>query len=120
MSNTTHLLGLHILVTLSTERESKLLNYQSFIQKADILLDKYGLEKVGNTHFIFDNDSFTSAICLKESHICIHTWPEIKSITLDVYLCNYQKDNTHIVKSIADELTAYFEATVITKHEIFR
>lgn len=120
MSSTTHLLGLHILLTLSTESEAKLLNYPAFIQQVELLLNQYDLEKVGNTHFVFDNASFTSAICLKESHICIHTWPEIKSITLDVYLCNYQKDNTQIVKSIAEALIAYFDATVITKHEIFR
>jgi S-adenosylmethionine decarboxylase len=120
MNNSTQLLGLHTLLTLSTNSGAKLLDYPAFIQKVDSLLDKYGLEKVGNTHFIFDNASFTSAICLKESHICIHTWPEINSITLDVYLCNYQKDNTQIVKNIAEALTLYFEATVITKHEIFR
>lgn len=120
MSNTTHLLGLHILLTLSTDREAKLSDYPAFIEQVDSLLNKYDLEKVGNTYFIFDNASFTSAICLKESHLCIHTWPEIKSITLDVYLCNYQKDNTQIVKNIAEALIAYFEATIITKHEIFR
>jgi S-adenosylmethionine decarboxylase len=120
MSNTDNLLGLHILLTLSTKKEIKLLDYHAFIEQMDILLEEYGLEKVGNTHFIFDNNSFTSAICLKESHICIHTWPEIQSVTLDVYLCNYQKDNTHIVKNIANRLIAYFEAAVITKHEIFR
>lgn len=120
MSNIPHLLGLHILLTLSTEKEAKLVDYSMFTQQVDSLLNKYNLEKVGDTHFVFDNASFTSAICLKESHICIHTWPEINSITLDVYLCNYQKDNTNIVKSIAEALIAYFEATVITKHEIFR
>lgn len=120
MSKSTHLLGLHILLTLSTERDTKLIDYQAFTEQVDFLLNQYDLEKVGNTHFIFDNNSFTSAICLKESHLCIHTWPEIKSITLDVYLCSYQKDNTQIVKNIAETLIAYFEATVITKHEIFR
>lgn len=120
MSNTTQLLGLHILLTLSTERKAKLLDYKTFTEQVNLLLNQFDLEKVGSTHFIFDNNSFTSAICLKESHLCIHTWPEIKSITLDVYLCNYHKDNTQIVKIIAEELITYFEAAVITKHEIFR
>jgi len=120
MSSTTHLLGLHILLTLSTKKEVKLIDYSAFIQQVDMLFNQFNMEKVGNTHFIFDNNSFTSAICLKESHLCIHTWPEIQSITLDVYLCNYQKDNTQIVKNIAEALITYFEATIITKHEIFR
>jgi S-adenosylmethionine decarboxylase len=120
MSKPLQLLGLHILLTLSTDIKTKLTDYLSFTKEVDLLLDKYGLEKVGNTYFIFDNASFTSAICLKESHICIHTWPEIQTITADIYLCNYQKDNTDTVKEIAASLIAYFEATIINKHEIFR
>ena len=120
MANTIPLLGLHILLTLSTESGNKLTDYPAFTKHADALLDQYGLEKVGNTYFIFDNNSFTSAICLKESHICIHTWPEIKTVTLDVYLCNYQNDNTEIVRQLAANFTTYFDGEVITKHEIFR
>ncbi len=120
MDNTIPLLGLHILLTLSTESGAKLKDYNAFTEHTDALLEKHGLEKVGNTYFLFDNNSFTSAICLKESHICIHTWPEIKSVTLDVYLCNYQKDNTAIVKEIADSFVAYFDATISNKHEILR
>lgn len=120
MNNTLHLLGLHILLTLTTEREEYLIDYFSFITKVKNILSVYELEIVGNAYHIFENNSFTSAICLKESHLCVHTWPEINSITLDVYLCNYQKDNTQIVKSIADSLIAYFESTVVSKHEIFR
>jgi|SRR6218665_701475 len=120
MNDTNPLLGLHILLTLSTNSDTKLLDYTAFIEKVAVLLHQYGLEKVGDTHFIFDNASFTSAVCLKESHICIHTWPEIKSVTLDIYLCNYQKDNTQTVRDLASDFTAYFDATVVTQHEIFR
>lgn len=120
MDNNIPLLGLHILLTLSTESQDKLTDYTAFTKLVDALLDQYELEKVGNTYFIFDNASFTSAICLKESHLCIHTWPEIKTITADIYLCNYQNDNTQIVQDIADSLVTYFEATIINKHEIFR
>ncbi|MDR2411800.1 MAG: S-adenosylmethionine decarboxylase [Candidatus Peribacteria bacterium] len=33
-------------------------------------------------------------MCLTESHISIHTWPESKFLTLDVYVCNYNDDNS--------------------------
>ena len=31
---------------------------------------------------------------LAESHLAIHTWPEMGSVTVDVYVCNFTTDNT--------------------------
>ncbi len=120
MNTSSSLLGLHILLTFTTEKLSSLTDYNSYALEIDTLLQKFDLEKVGTTFFIFDNSSFTSAICLKESHLCIHTWPEIKTVTLDVYLCNYQKDNTETVRKIANKIVSFFEGKISTKHEIFR
>src|SRR5436190_21660835 len=112
--------GLHKLVTLQVEQINKLTDSKSFIDFADSLIHKYGLEKVGIITHNFDNDSFTIAICLKESHICIHTWPEFKQLTLDVYLCNYLQDNSDKVKGITNEFINYFEAEVLKDFEINR
>jgi S-adenosylmethionine decarboxylase len=78
------------------------------------------VEIVGITDHVFDNQSFTAAVCLKESHLCIHTWPEFKQLTFDVFLCNYTQDNTQKVEQIADEIVQYFNADVIQKHKIHR
>ncbi|WP_442786860.1 S-adenosylmethionine decarboxylase family protein [Flavobacterium suncheonense] len=112
--------GLHILLTLETDSFSKLTDSLSFIHKTNAVLEQYGLGKVGSITHDFENDSFTVAFCLKESHICVHTWPEYKQLTLDVYLCNYLQDNTQKVKDIAQEYIAYFEAKVIKEFEIYR
>lgn len=114
------ILGLHILQTLQSNTVAKLLEYMEFKVFIDNLLVEYELEKVGESHFIFENNSFTTAICLKESHICIHTWPEINRITMDVYLCNYSGDNTEKVKTISKRLTTFFDASVVSSNEIFR
>lgn len=36
----------------------------------------------------------TGTILLAESHLAIHTWPERRGVTLDVYVCNFTSDNT--------------------------
>ncbi len=36
----------------------------------------------------------TGTILLAESHLAIHTWPERRGVTLDVYVCNFTEDNT--------------------------
>ncbi|WP_130733416.1 S-adenosylmethionine decarboxylase family protein [Flavobacterium sp. J27] len=120
MEQQNSILGLHILQTLQSNNENKLLNYNSCAQYIDDLLLEFQLEKVGASFFIFENKSFTTAICLKESHICIHTWPEINRITMDVYLCNYSCDNTHKVKAIAHKMATFFEASIVSSNEIVR
>jgi S-adenosylmethionine/arginine decarboxylase-like enzyme len=44
----------------------------------------------------------TGTVLLAESHLAIHTWPELGSLTIDVYVCNFTEDNT----AKADELFA--------------
>lgn len=112
--------GLHKLVTLEVEQEEKLISSENFITFSEDLIVKYNLEKVGITIHNFENESFTIAICLKESHICIHTWPEFRQLTLDVYLCNYLQDNTEKVKEITAAYIDYFDAKVLKNFEINR
>jgi S-adenosylmethionine decarboxylase len=112
--------GLHILLTLETELEDLLLDSVHFLQYIHNILEEKDVEVVGVTNHVFENQSFTSAVCLKESHLTIHTWPEYKQLTFDVFLCNYTQDNTAKVEQIADEVVQYFNATIIQKHNIYR
>lgn len=120
MQNPTNLLGLHVLLTLKTEHNSKLTTCDSFITFVNLLLQEHDLELIGQTSHVFENNSFTIAFCLKESHICIHTWPEINQLTTDVYLCNYSCDNTQKVRDISNQITNYFEATIVKRNEMER
>lgn len=120
MITNTYSPGLHKLVTLEVQKTEKLLSSDGFISFSEDLISKYNLEKVGISQHDFDNNSFTIAICLKESHICIHTWPEFKQLTLDVYLCNYLQDNSQKVKEITAAYITYFDAKVLKDFEINR
>jgi spermidine synthase/S-adenosylmethionine decarboxylase len=35
----------------------------------------------------------TGAVVLAESHLAVHTWPELGSVTVDIYVCNFSQDN---------------------------
>ena len=84
------------------------------------ILAENDTEIVGITKHIFDNASFTAAICLKESHLAIHTWPEFGQIQVDVFLCNYINDNTQKVENIAAEIVRYFNAETLQENKIYR
>ena len=62
----------------------------------------------------------TATILLAESHLCIHTWPEIQAVTLDVYVCNFGGDHSAKAHKLMDTLLAVFKPKSIDRHELHR
>ncbi len=50
----------------------------------------------------------TATVLLAESHVCLHTWPEQKGVTCDVYVCNFSGDHTAKARALMDALIARF------------
>ena len=57
-------------------------------------VNEAGLTIVGDRFYQFEPHGVTGTVLLAESHLAIHTWPEHGFVTVDVYVCNYQSDNT--------------------------
>lgn len=69
-----------------------------------------GLEVVGDTFYQFEGTGgVTGTILLAESHIAIHTWPESRSVTLDVYVCNYSQENSRRAETLFDSVVSLLE-----------
>lgn len=67
-----------------------------------------GLEVVGDVFHKFKPQGVTGTVLLAESHLAIHTWPEKKFTTLDVYVCNIREDNTAKALKLYNSLKEYF------------
>ena len=50
----------------------------------------------------------TATVLLAESHLCIHTWPEQRGVTVDVYVCNFGGDHSAKAQHLMDALVALF------------
>jgi S-adenosylmethionine decarboxylase len=50
----------------------------------------------------------TATILLAESHLCVHTWPEQRAATLDVYVCNFGGDHSTKAEALMGALEAVF------------
>lgn len=91
---------------------------------SDILLDRAvleeicvtecrsaGLTPVGAYFYQFTHDDgqqagVTGTVVLAESHLAIHTWPETGDVTLDVYVCNFSRDNSTRARAVFDRVVA--------------
>lgn len=62
----------------------------------------------------------TGVLLLAESHLALHTWPELGAVTLDVYVCNYGSDNSARARALFDLLCAAFDPASLQSHALQR
>lgn len=52
--------------------------------------------------------------------MCVHTWPEQRAVTLDVYVCNFGADHSAKAHALMNALLALLEATTVQRHALQR
>ena len=62
----------------------------------------------------------TGVLLLAESHLAVHTWPELRAVTLDVFVCNFGGDNSHKAQRLVDELVPRFEPERVQRQQLTR
>lgn len=62
----------------------------------------------------------TGAVVLAESHLAVHTWPELNSVTLDLYVCNFSRDNSAAARAACACLIAAFAPARCVQRELVR
>ena len=112
-------LGSHLLQQLLAQRVQVLALVRSE-SSADALralcLDavaRAGLRSVGSVFHPFVDESgqaqgVTGVVLLVESHLAVHTWPELRSVTADVYVCNVGADNSTRAEAVMARLVESF------------
>lgn len=112
--------GTHIIASLYTSNNNLLLFHNGFRDQIDSLIQQYELQKLGEVYHDFSPGGFTAVVCLSESHISIHTWPEHGLINIDIYLSNFQRNNDGTVEGIYKKMQEYFHASVSKEQIITR
>jgi len=62
----------------------------------------------------------TGVVLLAESHLAVHTWPELGAVTLDVFVCNQHTDNSARAEALLAALKAAFSPSEAVHHRIER
>lgn len=79
-----------------------------------------GLLVVAEAFHQFPSAGATGALVLAESHLAIHTWPELASVTLDLYVCNYSQDNRAAAEAAYGALRTEFRPGRIVRRDVAR
>lgn len=112
--------GLHIIANFHSEVTDRLMSYNTFKSFVELLMEEFNLTSVGEVYHDFPNGGFTGVVCLTESHLSIHTWPEQNYLTFDVFLSNYLKDNRVTTQAIYQAIQEFFQAKVVFEQIISR
>ncbi|MDC8770842.1 adenosylmethionine decarboxylase [Roseateles albus] len=62
----------------------------------------------------------TGVMLLAESHLAVHTWPELGGVTLDVYVCNMGQDNSAKARALMGELIKAFAPEQVQQQALQR
>ena len=99
--------GLHIIADLYNCAKNELLVSSDKLRDLCVkACTDSGLTVLGQHFYQFDgangtqDGGSTGAVVLAESHLAIHTWPESRGATLDVYVCNFASDNTRKAEAV--------------------
>jgi S-adenosylmethionine decarboxylase proenzyme len=80
-----------------------------------------GLRAVGELFHRFPAPGgVTGVVLLAESHLAVHTWPELGAVTLDVYVCNQHGDHSAQAEALMARLQAAFGAARAERHRVTR
>jgi len=107
--------GLHLTADLhGCHCDSRwLLDAQALGRACIDAVDAAGLQAVAELFHTFPATGHgpggvTATVLLAESHLCVHTWPEQRAVTLDVYVCNFGGDHSAKAQALLDALVALF------------
>ena len=62
----------------------------------------------------------TGVVLLAESHLAVHTWPEMAAVTIDVYVCNMGGDNSARAHVLMNSLIETFAPASVERHALKR
>lgn len=106
--------GLHLVGDLHGCRGNPQLMHEASYLQAFCLraVADAGLTSVGTLfHSFGEGAGVTGVVVLAESHLSVHTWPEDRYVTLDVYVCSHSADNSANAQRLFDAVLHAFEPT---------
>lgn len=90
------------------------------------LVARHGLRQVGQLFHRFtprealQPSGITGVLLLAESHLSVHTWPELGRVTLDLFVCNQTVDHRDAAHRVMDALVTGFAPQRVSRQALNR
>lgn len=110
-----HALGRHLILDLKNCKHLP----DSLIEIREALVDAVnasGATLVAEAFHQFTPQGITGTLVLSESHLAIHTWPEMGYVSLDLYTCGDHCDPLKAVPVLVD----FFQPELVRRQYITR
>ncbi|MGL4190872.1 MAG: adenosylmethionine decarboxylase [Sphaerotilus sulfidivorans] len=114
--------GLHLCAEWHDCAATALLRDRDTLREAGVRAAREaGLSVVGEVFHAFpEPGGVTGVVLLAESHLALHTWPELAAVTLDVYVCNRSGDHSRQARQVLATLRALLSPARVEEREIMR
>lgn len=118
--------SLHILADLyECAGDPKFFGNKSAVRaKALTMIRRAGFQIVASRFHKFGatagEGGITGVIIVSESHLTVHTWPERRFVNVDVFFCNYTRDNTRKSRAVFEEFKRLYKPKWIRRRDIWR
>lgn len=100
----------HLLLDIQKGNPTSMRNGVAFDEFICERITQLDLHIVGKVVYDFPEGGFTAIVCLTESHLSVHTWPEFERCSVDIFLSNYKLDNADKSDRLAKDCENYFGA----------
>lgn len=83
--------GIHLIVEFLGVEARKIAKVAPLKRILDTVISESGLKVVSSSFHQFKPHGVSAVYLLKESHLSIHTWPELGYVALDIFTCGDEK-----------------------------
>jgi S-adenosylmethionine decarboxylase len=108
-------IGKHIVAELYKVRRELISHEDKVREIVERVIKEAGLTKIGSVYKQFKPYGVTAVVLISESHISIHTWPELETVNLDIFTCGDQAKTDKafklFLKHFSPEYYKHYELT---------
>ena len=109
-----NILGRHIIAEIRCKDPKMLDNAEKLREYMEIAARKGGMTVLNSTAHKFTPQGASAVVVLAESHVSIHTWPELGYAALDIYTCGKDPE------PVLEELNKLMPFEIITSMVVDR
>ncbi|MDP8930131.1 MAG: S-adenosylmethionine decarboxylase [Actinomycetota bacterium] len=98
----------HLYGVLRTRATAALQSPPDLLRVLRKAVDEVGLTAVGELGVALSPYGASVVVLLTESHVAMHHWPELETLTVDIHVCDFGRNNLDRARAVAELLDCAF------------